>query len=112
MEDFFTSNLTLIVQLVSGAIGGNLAGSLMKNLSLGTLWNSVSGIVGGFAGGKILEMLTGAEGTGEALAAAAESVTSSGFDLGGTLKEVAGGGVGGGVVMAIIGFIKKSMNKS
>lgn len=112
MEDFFSSNLTLIVQLVSGAVGGNIVGSLMKNLSLGTLWNSVSGIVGGVAGGKILEMLTGAEGAGEAVAAAAESATSSGFDLEGTLKQVAGGGVGGGVVMAIIGFVKKAMNKS
>ena len=38
--------LPLIIQLITGAVGGNVAGSLMKNLSLGTLWNSVAGIIG------------------------------------------------------------------
>jgi len=47
MEEY----LPLIIQLVSGAVGGNLAGSLMKNLSLGSLWNSVVGILGGGLGG-------------------------------------------------------------
>ena len=49
--------LPLIIQLVSGAVGGNVAGSLFKNLSLGTLWNSVAGIAGGGLGGTILSML-------------------------------------------------------
>ena len=31
--------LPLIIQLVSGALGGNVAGSLLKNFSLGTLAN-------------------------------------------------------------------------
>ena len=46
--------LPLIVQLLSGALGGNVAGSLMKNLSMGTLLNSVVGILGGGIGGKVL----------------------------------------------------------
>ena len=29
-------DLGLIIQLISGAVGGNVAGSLMKNASLGT----------------------------------------------------------------------------
>ena len=37
--------IATIISLVSGALGGNAAGALMKNLSLGTLWNSVAGIV-------------------------------------------------------------------
>ena len=39
--------LPLIIQLVSGAVGGNVAGSMMKNSSLGTLGNSIAGIAGG-----------------------------------------------------------------
>ena len=39
--------VSLVVQLVSGAIGGNLAGSLLKNLSLGALGNSLAGAIGG-----------------------------------------------------------------
>ena len=39
--------LPLLIQLASGAIGGNVAGNLLKTLSLGVLGNSVAGIVGG-----------------------------------------------------------------
>lgn len=94
MEEY----LPLIIQLVSGAVGGNIAGSLMKKSSLGTLWNSVVGILGGGLGGTVLGMI----GLG----------TDGGMDLSGILGSVAGGGVGGGILMAIIGVIKKAMNKS
>lgn len=92
----------LIIQLISGALGGNLAGSLMKENSLGTLWNSVAGIAGGGLGGKLLGMVV------PALGAAAQSGS---LDIGSILASVAGGGVGGGVVMAVIGLIKKAMAK-
>lgn len=92
----------LIIQLISGALGGNLAGSLMKESSLGTLWNSVAGIAGGGLGGKILGMVV------PSLGAAA---SSGSLDIGSILASVAGGGVGGGVVMAVIGIIKKAMAK-
>lgn len=91
--------LPLIVQLVSGAVGGNVAGSLMKKFSMGTLWNSVLGILGGGLGGQVLGMLGLDLGGGE-------------MDLAGILGNVAGGGVGGGVIMAIVGLIKNAMNKS
>jgi len=94
--------LALIVQLLSGAVGGNLAGNLLKGSSLGTLWNSVAGIAGGGLGGQILAMLS--PGLGAAAA-------SGSMDISSILASVAGGGVGGGVVMAIIGMIKKAMAK-
>ena len=47
--------ITLLIQLVSGALGGNIAGSMLKNMSLGTLGNTIAGIVGGGLGGQILE---------------------------------------------------------
>jgi len=94
--------MALIIQLISGALGGNLAGSLMKDSSLGTLWNSVAGIAGGGLGGSVLGMLA------PTLGAAA---SSGAMDITSILSSVAGGGVGGGIVMAIIGFIKKAMAK-
>ncbi|MDH3697548.1 MAG: hypothetical protein OER83_02635 [Flavobacteriaceae bacterium] len=94
MEEY----LPLIIQLVSGAVGGNVAGKLLKNLSLGTLGNSISGILGGGLGGYLLGMLGLDAGGGE-------------MDLSGILGSVAGGGVGGGVIMAIIGTIKNAMAK-
>ena len=41
------SLIPLIIQLISGAVGGNITGSLFKNLSLGSVGNSIAGILGG-----------------------------------------------------------------
>jgi len=90
--------IPLIIQLVSGAVGGNLAGALMKKSSLGTLWNSVAGIVGGGLGGQLLGLLGIATGSG-------------GMDITSILGSIASGGGGGGVLMAIIGIIKTAMSK-
>ena len=92
------SLIPLLVQLVSGAAGGNAAGALMKNLSLGTLGNSLVGILGGGIGGQLLGLLGLATGAGE-------------MDVAGILGSVAGGGVGGGALMAVIGMVKKAMAK-
>ena len=90
------SLLPLIIQLVSGAVGGNLAGGLLKNLSLGTLGNSLAGILGGGLGGQLLGLLGIATGAGE-------------MDLAGILGSIGGGAVGGGGLMAIVGLIKGAM---
>ena len=89
--------LPLIIQLISGAIGGNIAGSLLKNSSFGKIGNSILGILGGGIGGYLLSFL-GID-------------TSGGMDIAGILGSVAGGGVGGGILMAIIGLIKKAISK-
>ncbi len=44
--------IALIIQLLSGAAGGNLAGKLIKKIDLGTLGNSIAGILGGGLGGS------------------------------------------------------------
>ncbi len=90
--------LPLIIQLISGAIGGNAAGALLKNQSLGTIGNSIAGIVGGGLGGFLLSLAGIATGSG-------------GMDAGSIAGSVAGGGVGGGVLMIIVGFIKKALGK-
>lgn len=64
----------LIIQLICGAVGGNVAGALLKNFSLGTAGNSIAGIIGGGLGGQILGALLG--GGANAAAAAAWSATS------------------------------------
>jgi len=89
----------LIIQLVSGAVGGNIAGSLMKNSSLGTLWNSIVGILGGGLGGAVMGML--------GLNGAEVAEVSTNMDLSSIIGSVAGGGI----VLAIVGMIKKAMNK-
>ncbi len=40
----------LIIQLVSGAVGGNIAGAALKQYDLGTVGNSIVGVIGGGLG--------------------------------------------------------------
>ncbi len=93
-------DLGLIIQLISGAVGGNIAGSLMKNADLGPVLNSVVGIIGGGLGGQLLALL----GVGGAEAAGS-------LDIASVITQVAGGGVGGAVLLAIVGLIKNAMAK-
>ena len=97
--------LNLIIQLLSGAVGGNVAGNLMKKFDLGPVGNSIVGILGGGLGGQLLGMLTGAGGLG------AGATAGAGLDIGAIISSIAGGGVGGGVLMAIIGMIRTAMAK-
>ena len=92
--------ITLLIQLASGALGGNLAGSLFKNISLGTLGNSLAGIVGGGLGGQILGSLLNLP------------TVSGGLDPMTILSQVLSGGAGGGVLMAIIGILRTMMARA
>jgi uncharacterized membrane protein YeaQ/YmgE (transglycosylase-associated protein family) len=81
--------MELIISLLCGAVGGNLGGLILKKFSLGTLWNSVAGIVGGGIGSQLL-----------------------GGTLGGGIPDQLGSGaIGGIVVMLIVGLVKKLMSK-
>jgi uncharacterized membrane protein YeaQ/YmgE (transglycosylase-associated protein family) len=91
------SFLPVIINLICGAVGGNVAGTLIKKINLGTLGNSLAGILGGGLGGQLLGML-GLTG-GEAAAT----------DIGAILQNVGAGGVGGGVVLAVVGAIKNAL---
>lgn len=90
--------IPILVQLVSGAVGGNVAGAAMKDKSLGTIGNSVVGILGGGAGGQILNALGIAVQTG-------------GADLGTVAGNVGTGGVGGAVLLLVIAVVRKFLNK-
>jgi uncharacterized membrane protein YeaQ/YmgE (transglycosylase-associated protein family) len=96
---------SLIISLVSGAVGGNAAGKVLKNFDMGTLWNSVAGIVGGGLGGQILGQL----GIDPGAAAAA---AGGGGDLSSIVSQIGGGGVGGAVLLVVVSYIKKMMAKS
>jgi len=90
--------VNIIIQLISGAVGGNGAGALLKKLSLGTIGNTIAGILGGGLGGQLLGLLGMAPAGG-------------GLDVNGIIASVLSGGVGGGALMGIIGAIKKALGK-
>jgi hypothetical protein len=63
----------------------------MKDNSLGTMGNSIAGIVGGGLGGTFLQTVMGTAAAG-----------GGSLDLTTILSNLAGGGVGGAILMAII----------
>jgi uncharacterized membrane protein YeaQ/YmgE (transglycosylase-associated protein family) len=91
--------VALIIELVSGAVGGNVAGALMKDKNLGVLWNSVAGIVGGGLGGVLLQAVLPALAGGGTL------------DIGSILSQIASGGVGGAIIMIVVALIKGALKK-
>ena len=94
--------ISLIIEAISGAVGGNVAGAAMKENSLGTVGNSIAGIVGGGAGGMILQSIMGGS----------SPAGGGSLDMTTILSNVAGGGVGGAILMAVVGIIKNKMAKS
>jgi hypothetical protein len=92
-----------IIQLIAGAVGGNAAGGLLKNISLGPLGNTIAGAAGGGIGGSILSGLI------PALGSAASG--AGGFDIGAMAGQLAGGGITGAIVTAVVGLIKNALIK-
>ena len=91
--------MEILISLIAGAVGGNVAGGLLKKFDMGLLINSLAGILGGGLGGQIL----GALGAG--------GLAGGGTDLSGIIGQLASGGVGGGAVLVILGLIRKALSK-
>lgn len=87
----------ILMNLIAGAIGGNAAGKATPTFDLGTLGNTISGLVGGGVFGQLIPILL------PALTAAAQG---GNFSLGSILTNLIGGGAGGAILTAIIGAIK------
>ena len=68
----------LIIQLVAGGAGGNIAGAALKQYDLGTVGNTIAGIVGGGVARRSSGLWSAAERKPSAVArAASTSVRSS-----------------------------------
>lgn len=94
----------IIMQLIAGGVGGNLAGAVLKKFNLGPVGNSIVGIIGGILTGQMAHLLTSGG------AAAAATSAASGMDMASILTNVGGAGVGGAVLMAIVGAVKSKMS--
>jgi hypothetical protein len=90
---------SLLIQAISGAIGGNAAGKISKDTSLGPLGNSIAGALGGGIGGQLLNAIFG---LGSAAAA-------SGLDIGSIVSGFLTGGVSGGLTALVVAFLKSKM---
>jgi uncharacterized membrane protein YeaQ/YmgE (transglycosylase-associated protein family) len=87
----------ILINLVAGALGGNAVGKASQNFDLGTLGNTIAGLVGGGVLGQIITL---------AWPAVATSIQSGNFDIGSIIAQIVGGGAGGAILTAIVGAIK------
>jgi hypothetical protein len=95
------TTINLIIQIIAGIIGGNAAGSGMKNISLGAAGNTIAGALGGLGGGQLLELII----------PALQGAAGGGTDIGSVIGQLVGGGAGGAILTAIVGAIKNAMSK-
>lgn len=101
----------LLISVISGIAGGNIAGSAMKDSNnLGGLGNSIAGFFGGGIGGYILQAL-GLLGASGVAAATGSAPDAAHFDIGHLIGNIAGSGVGGAILTMIVSYIKNAMNK-
>jgi uncharacterized membrane protein YeaQ/YmgE (transglycosylase-associated protein family) len=90
----------LLISVISGAVGGNIAGATMQDKNLGMLGNSIAGVLGGGLGAALLR----------ALGVLGQSGGS--VDVASILGNVASGGVGGAILLVIVSLIKSAMAKA
>lgn len=88
----------LITNLIGGGVGGVATGAGLKNLSLGTLGNTIAGVVGGALGGYILQGVNLLNHLG-----LADTTINSLIGQAGT------GLVSGGILTAVAGLIRNLM---
>lgn len=93
---------SLIIQLISGALGGNAAGAMGKDTGLSPLGNTIAGALGGGVGGQILHALMGASG----------AAAASGLDFGTIVSAFATGGISGGLTALVLGYLKSKLAHS
>jgi hypothetical protein len=94
----------LIISAVSGAVGGNAMGGIVKKLNLGSLGNTLAGALGGAGAGEALAIFMPPDGAAP-LAGMADA--ASGGGLTGILTTIVVGGAGGGVLTGMIAKAKK-----
>ena len=87
----------ILINLVTGALGGAGVAKASPQFDLGTIGNVISGIVGGGVLGQIVTLVL------PSLVAAAQAGNLS---VGGVISQVVAGGAGGAILTAIIGAIK------
>ena len=92
--------VNLIIQLISGVVGGNAAGAALKDYNLGNIGNTIAGAIGGVGGGQLLQAI---------IPALASAAAGGGLDVGAVLGQIVGGGAGGAILTVIAGLLKSIM---
>ncbi len=83
--------VSTLISLVSGAVGGNAANAAAsKSISLGPLWSTILGALGGLGGGQLTGAIDALQGLGQA-------------------GNIGGSAIVGALLPIVVGFIKKKL---
>ena len=96
--------MDLLISLIAGALGGNIAGGLLPRLNLGLLINSLSGVLGGALGNHALALL----GVG---GLAQTPPDSAALDPAALITQLAAGGLGGGACLLAAGLLRNILTR-
>ena len=91
--------MILLVNLIAGALGANIAAGMFKHVNLGLFGNSVLGVLGGGVGGQVLSSL-GFQGL------AASPASRDGLDTVALLGQAGSAGVCGAMTLLLAGFAR------
>ena len=87
----------ILINLITGALGGVATGKSSPTFDLGTIGNIISGLVGGGVLGQIVTL---------ALPSVVAAAETGHLSVGGVVSQLIAGGAGGAILTAIIGAIK------
>jgi hypothetical protein len=90
----------ILINLITGALGGVGVGKASPNFNLGTIGNIISGLVGGGVLGQIVTL---------ALPSVVTAAATGHLSVGGIISQVIAGGAGGAILTAIIGAVKNKV---
>ncbi|MFH1795114.1 MAG: hypothetical protein ABIK36_16145 [Pseudomonadota bacterium] len=94
--------LPIIIQIITGIIGGQAVGAAIKQAAMGQLPKIISGAVGGVGGAAIL---------GSLLGGAVDPAAAGGLASSLNIENIVGGAGGGAILTAIVGFVMNAMKK-
>ncbi len=94
--------IPLVIQAVSGMVGGGVMSGILKQAAMGLLPKLLAGGLGGIGGASVLGSMIGGAMGGD---------PAGGMDMGNILGNVGGGLVGGGVLSSIAGMVMGGMKK-
>jgi hypothetical protein len=88
---------SILINLVTGALGGAGAGKASPTFDLGTIGNLITGAIGGGVLGQIVTA---------ALPGVIAAAQAGDLSIGGIVTKIVAGGAGGAILTAIVGAIK------
>lgn len=101
--------INLLITIVSGAAGGNIAGAVAPSKTLGVAGNSIIGLIGGGLGHYILKHYFGMEVAPETIDGVVKAAQEMNFKA--ILENVGASGAGGAILTFIVGIIKSAVDK-